>query len=145
MSINASLDIRLYSKGNYVISSAQIIQAFINSGWNIQQKEKILYLPFGDHDDYDWQEKILSKDAFFELIEKKEEANEVIGVGLFWDDTGIGGTLLLLSNESISFSITINRKILLNNITDVNWYLERIFPCLETDALGIEHFTFSQV
>lgn len=145
MSIEASVNIKLSKRGNQSISSSQIVRSLINGGWNIKKDGKVLYLPLGDDDDFDWQEDVLSEADFLKLAQEKEQVNEIIGIGLFWNDTETGGTLLLYSDCSISFSATINRKVLMNNITDVNWYLEKIIPCLEIASLGIEHFTFTQV
>ena len=145
MSTQVSLSIKLSRRGNNVLSSVQIIQILVNNGWNLTNNGKTLYLPLGDKDDFNWQEEFLTTIDFFDLVKRKEQSNEIIGVGLYWDGTEIGGTLLLHQDHNISFSVSINRKILFGNITDVNWYLERILPCLETDAMIIEHFSFSQI
>ena len=69
---------------------------------------------------------------------------EIIGAGLTWKETSIGGTMLIHPNLDISFSLTTNRKRVSNNITDVIWYLERILPYLETDLMTVQQFTFRQ-
>ncbi|WP_160117930.1 hypothetical protein, partial [Lacrimispora sphenoides] len=97
-----------------------------------------------DDDDFDWQENQINKDAFAEIVEQKEQAGEIIGVGLTWGNTDIGVILLIYTNYQLSFSLTINRKKLQSNITDFNWYLEKILPCLETDFMTVSNFSFSQ-
>ena len=144
MSTLASIDIKLSRKKAFPISSESIIKALILSGWNAVNNGKILYLPLGDEDDFDWQEKALNQSDIFSIIEQKERNNEIVGVGITWKDTAIGGTLLINPAFDISFSLTINRKRLFDNVTDVNWYLERLLPCLETDLMTVEHFSFSQ-
>lgn len=144
MSTLASINIKLSKKKSGSISAVSILKALIIHGWILMNNGKILYLPLGDEDNYDWQENELSEPEFFRIVERKEKKNEIIGVGMTWKDTSIGGTILIHSALDISFSLTTNRRRLVNNITDVNWYLERILPCLETDSMTVEQFKFSQ-
>ena len=144
MSTLASLDIKLSRKKAIQISTESIIKALMSNGWNILNNGNILYLPLGDQDDFDWQENALNQSDFFNIIEQKVRKNEIIGVGITWKDSVIGGTLLINPAFDISFSLTINRKRLFSNVTDVNWYLEKLLPCLETDLMTVERFSFSQ-
>ena len=144
MSTLASLDILISKRGQGAISAVEILQLLFIKGWNATNNGKILYLPLGDDDDFDWQEQQLSISELLNIVSQKEKQGEIIGVGVTWESTMIGGTLLIHSNCSLSFSLTINRKQLVSNITDVSWYLERILPCFETDTTIVEKFTFSQ-
>lgn len=144
MSTLASLRIKLAHKKANPISAVSILKVLIEHGWNLVNNGKVLYLPLGDDDDFDWQEDEINESVFLNIVYQKEKANEVIGVGMTWKDTSIGGTVLICSALDISFSLTINRKRLINNITDVNWYLEKIIPCLDTDFTTVENYNFSQ-
>ncbi|WP_144687022.1 hypothetical protein [Acetivibrio clariflavus] len=93
---------------------------------------KVSFLPLGDNDDYDWQSEEIDLEQLMDIIDKKEKQNEVIGVILYWDKSSIGMQLLIWNSGKLPFILTINRKILNDNteinVTDVNWYLERILP-----------------
>jgi len=132
MSISASIDLKLISKSNSNFSSKQVINEMVAKGWKIEKNNKIFYLPLGDDDLYDWQEKNSKDIDIWRIISRKETLQEVIGINLYWRDTDIGLSTLIFNNTEISFSISINRvKINLAefDITDINWYLERIVPC----------------
>lgn len=144
MSISASLSVILANRCNQSLSSVKIINSLLNNGWHLEKNNKIYYLPLGDDDDFDWQENQINKDAFAEIVEQKEQAGEIIGVGLTWGNTDIGVILLIYANYQLSFSLAINRKKLQSNVTDFNWYLEKILPCLETDFMTVSNFSFSQ-
>jgi len=144
MSALASIDVTIEKRGSESITAVEILELLTKQGWNINNNGNTLYLPLGDDDDFDWQEAVINKEELFSIIVQKEEQQEIIGIGLTWENTDIGGTLLIHSNNLLSFSLTINRKVLSNNITDVNWYLERILPCFETNLITVERFAFAQ-
>jgi predicted RNase H-like nuclease len=145
MSISATLYINLAPRANQNISSVQVIKLLIDSGWRMNNEGGICYLPLGDKDAFDWKADLLSENDFFDLVLKKEDANEVVGVDLFWADTEVGVILLMHGNNKFSFGADIYRKTLAGNITDVNWYLERIIPHLNNDSFVIENFQFVQM
>ena len=144
MSISASLDVAIASKPGYSITSSEIISILAKNGWKIKNENKILYLPLGDDDDFDWQEDQITESEFYEIAKQKQNNNEVIGVGMIWENTSIGGTLLVYPDHKISFSLSINLKTISNGATDVNWYLDKILPYLESDLTTIETFSFIQ-
>ena len=144
MSVSASLNITLASRDNQPLSSRKIIDSLLNSEWCLVNNNKIYYLPLGDDDDFDWQENQITKDNFFEIVKQKEDTKEIIGVGLTWANTDIGVILLIHTNYQLSFSLTVNRKKLQGNITNFNWYLEKILPCFETSFMTVENFSFGQ-
>jgi hypothetical protein len=146
MSISASIDLKLISKSNSNFSSKQVINEMVAKGWKIEKNNKIFYLPLGDDNLYDWQEKNSKDIDIWRIISQKETLQEVIGINLYWRDTDIGLSTLIFNNTEISFSISINRvKINLAefDITDINWYLERILPCF-TNGISIQKITFNQ-
>ncbi len=144
MSITASIDIKLSCKEQKIMTSQEILKRFINNGWAVKNNDKILYLPLGDDDMFEWLDDLVNESELFEIIAKKEQANEIIGVGLTWRDTNIGGTILIYPNFDLTINLTINRRKLFNDITDVNWYLEKIISCFDNSAVDVESFSFSQ-
>ncbi len=145
MSISASLNISLASRGNQALSSVKIIESLSNNGWNLINNGKICYLPIGDQDDFDWQESQISKSDFLEVVKRKEQAGEIVGVVINWGNTNVGGDLLIHQDYKLTFSITVNRKSLEDSdLTDFNWYLGKILPCFEMDSMTVANFSFDQ-
>jgi hypothetical protein len=147
MSISASIDIKLAAKTNSIKSHRAVIEILNNSGWKILNNNKAVYLPLGDDGDYDWRSEELDYDALMNIIEKKANNDEVVGVELVWKDTEIGGQLLIFNSTELSFNITINRKYIytdsLLNLVDVNWYIEKLITYL-SDRYAIEQFSYQQ-
>lgn len=144
MSASASINISIAKRREISFSVVDIIKILLNNGWNIINDNKILYLPLGDNDKFDWQYTPMNENDFFDLIKQKELATEIIGVGLIWENSSIGGTILINSSCDILFSLTINRKKIFDDVTDVNWYLERLLTFFETDLVTVESFSFKQ-
>ena len=154
MSVSAYLDVYLTNKAGLEFSAEKIIRCMLNSGWRIVHREVIIFLPVGDVDEYDWQEeKFTENDFLVEIVKKKENAKEVIGVELYWKETEVGVSMLMFPSYELSFSTSINRmsidlpdislkkKI---DITDVSWYLNVILPCFETSELSVSKCIFLQ-
>lgn len=78
------------------------------------------------------------------IIEEKEKSNEVVGIELTWENTKIGGALLIFDTNGFSFTITVNQKFInddnLTKIIDISWYIE---PCL-LEHFIIEYISFEQ-
>lgn len=148
VSFDTSINIKLARKGEEKIDSITLIKDLINGGWNIINNNIILYLPVGDDGDYDWQENEMTPCDFFDIVKTKEENSEVIGVEIRWEDSKIGGNLFIYPNLEITFSICINRKkVKLNNgeeITDINWYNERLIILLKSKNYIIESFSYEE-
>lgn len=80
-----------------------------------------------------------------ELIKSKMINNEVIGIGMTWENTEIGGDYLFLPEGNFSFMINRNRKILIDKITDVSWYLTRIIPVLSLEDIKLIGYKFEEI
>lgn len=147
MSLDTSINIKL-KKGDEIIDAITLLKDLISGGWNIINNNSISYLPIGDDGDYDWQEEDMPIDDFFKIVRTKEENNEIIGVILRWEDSEIGGSFLIYSNLEITFSICINRKrIKLSSneeITDINWYIERLVILLKSKNYIVESFSYEE-
>ncbi len=139
MSTTASLIFDLYKCEKKAV---EIIDILINGGWRFiceSNENKALYLPVYDVDDFNWQSEAISKEKLFAILNEKEKRKETIGISIVWEDTECGGELLIDRGLSVIFSLTINRKVLTKSeITDFNWYIERIGPCLQKENIIIE-------
>lgn len=68
------------------------------------------FLPIGDDDNYGWQHVSISKEELLKILSTKEKQRELLGVGMTWKDTNIGGTFLIRENGTFLMSPDINRK-----------------------------------
>jgi hypothetical protein len=144
MAITSNISIHLFDP----VQALEIIAILMANGWTLNDHGKVSHLPLGDKDNYDWQiQKDLSYSELSEIIRDKESKDEPIGIIMAWQDTSIGGTVIIKKEGSISINLDINRKeLILKNhfkITDFQWYLEKLLPPLE-EAFGIEAFSFEQ-
>lgn len=131
MSLSFSLDIQLET--NNRIPCREIIEILLQNKWNILKNKRITYLPFNDDDMFDWTASNISVNEFLKLVDEKENARELIGVELYWENTDIGGHLLLSSGTDFSFEWNINTIYLDSElkIPDFNWYSENIIKSLK--------------
>ncbi len=149
MSVSASIDIKLSEIKRTQISATEIIEVLVSSGWNLFHGEYLSYLPLGDKDDFDWQDKKdMSWNALTKIIEAKEQAKEIVGIMMTWENTKIGGDFLFWPPKTsycntFSLSTNNNRQVisLTNdyNITDFQWYLPKLLIPLNK-AFTIESF-----
>lgn len=158
MSVDASIGLRIkdYTTGT-IASSIKIIAMLIDNGWNIQRHGSAYFLPLGDNgDDANWTLETIEAESLMKILEEKELRGELIGVLLTWQDTLIGGPLFLYSQEEalkhklhtpMSLGLSSDRKILVDygfEMTDVNWYLEKLLPIFNQEDMRIEYFTYSE-
>lgn len=52
MSTSSSIEVLLHRNNDQKISAIQLISTFILGKWRLEDEGKILYLPLGDHDNY---------------------------------------------------------------------------------------------
>lgn len=159
MSISASINLRIvdYHSGA-VVSPIKTITMLTDYGWNLINLEgSVFYLPVGDDDMFNWTDGKMDLPSLIKILEAKELKNELIGIGIRWQNTDIGGEILLWTEKamlekkihtSMSFCIDGSRKSLFDegypNITDVNWYLKRLLPIFSQDDTLIEYYTYNQ-
>lgn len=148
MSISASIDISFAKNDIYNFSVIDVIDAMLKNNWKVINKKGVYYLPFGDDDLFDWHEKEINLKELKKIIEQKENAKETIGLVFYWESTDIGVTMLQFDDHMISFILNINRVKITSldfmDITDVNWYLERIIPCFNKKNFQIVNINFIQ-
>ena len=126
-----TLDCSAYSE-----NIADILMIFQQIGWHIHNPQgKVEYLPIGDGDKYDWQCDEISESELYDVISKKMEGKEQIGVNLFYCNGTEGISLMAANTSQIILSITINRKTVKGKYTDMSWYLENIiYKFLSSDV-----------
>ena len=75
---------------NEEIYSGMLLETLFNSGWSPTINGKINHLPIDDNEMYNWTEKKITISELYEIIQIKEQAHEVIGVSLYWNNTNLG-------------------------------------------------------
>lgn len=124
-----------------------IINLFDELGWKYYDSEKnIVYLPLED-DDFNWQRKFLSENELQELINKKQDKFEKIGLSLYYKNSKEGLTLLANSTKEIVIFLNINRRTIENNrksITDIGWYFSNIIQKLKKRGCPIDYIKFEE-
>lgn len=139
MSVSASIEINLSGTDSF-----NIMLNLLNAGWVFNDNGYQTYLPVGDNDDWDWRSEKLTNEQLLSIIEKKQQLNEVIGVGLTWGDTGRGGELILGIDNSLMFNISNNRLINDYFLTDFDWYLRKLIHALDTGNILIQSVKFEE-
>jgi hypothetical protein len=77
------------------------------------------------------------------LLDKKQIANEIGGIELYFDDSDTGINVLFFPNSRISISLSINRRKISNRYTDINWYIENLLLPMK-EKLSVESFSFTE-
>lgn len=142
MSVSSTLDIQLLLDENH--TALGVVESFLESGWNFNYEGSAFYLPLGDIDDFDWQCIDISDHELLNIIKQKEEQGELIGVGMLWRDTGIGGEFLVRANGLVSIVISINKMVTDYDITDISWYLDRTLPLLKDKGFKVVSVIFTE-
>jgi hypothetical protein len=134
MSISSGIYIKLDS-ANY--NPLFLLKILLKAGWSLTDHGLKGYLPLGDNGNYDWTFDILSDEQLFIILKEKCLLNELLGVVLTWRDSNIGGEFLFDINGVITISLSINHLRTFNGITDLNWYFEKIIPCIRSNNMKI--------
>lgn len=133
---------------DYSEKISDIVNLLYESGWTYYNAEKkIEYLPFGDKDDYMWQNKFLSKQELQELICNKQNDLERVGLNLFYENSDTGVTLLAQNTKEILICLNINRKTIDGTkraMTDISWYFINMVQRLEERGCKIDCIKFEE-
>ena len=159
MSVSASIDLRIVDiSSGEVILPTKTLTVLAKNGWDlINQYGYAGYLPINDNDEFNWQGEKMTESSLMEIVQKKEDIGELIGVNIYWQNTDIGGSVLLYPEKiasqkkihtPMSFICDGNRKILSDfghfKITDVNWYLTKLLPTFNQGDTRVEYFTYEE-
>lgn len=143
MAMEAMLSLDLSRASDQLVD---VINRFAEIGWKpYNERDCVEYLPLGDVDCFDWQESPMTEAELAVLVAEKQAQSELIGLHLFFDDSGIGMTLLATRSGQVRLSLDINRKTLdgPERPTDIAWYHENIVQKLRETCL-IEHYEISE-
>lgn len=145
MAVLASIDVNLITSFGRV-STKKVLMSLYDFGWSFDDHGKVSYLPIGDEDNFSWKSEQMSTEDLLEIIELKEKMSEVNGVTMTWKNTGIGGDFLFWTDGNISINLTVNRKLIDDEIkiTDVNWYLTKLLPPLKQNDVYISSFRYEE-
>ncbi|TCP69405.1 hypothetical protein [Baia soyae] len=144
MSVEVSLDFQVvYGEGQNIMN---LFDGFISNGWQCYDEDrKVRFLPVGDDDNDDWRDEMMSLTQLREIIKQKMINREVIGVILKWEDTDIGGSLLIWPDGNCSFMANRNRKILIGRVTDISWYLSKLVPAVNSNGIRMIGYKASEM
>ncbi len=146
MSISSWIEIAFHSKHPRYETLTAIIHSFKQLGWNYRNTDgSIQYLPVDDDGMFNWQSGNLADSAFFEIARKKCVGYEIVGFVIYQAESNIGMDVLFNQNNTISFSLLINRKKTASNRTDVSWYIDSIVHAINlAPELHIESIKFEE-
>lgn len=123
-----------------------LVDLLCNGGWTLyNDKKNIEYLPIGDDEDFEWVEDNITYEKIREIVEIKQQRNEMVGIHLFYKGTTYGVTLLLRDIQNITISIDINRNIIgegRNSLTNFEWYFSNIIMTLNQDESLLISYKF---
>lgn len=123
-----------------------IINLLNECGWKYYNSKRMVeYLPLGDIDSFNWQDDFFSKGELQELINKKQNRLELVGLDLFYENSMEGVTLLARDTKKILLSLDINRKKLgdeRESLTDVSWYFRNIIQKLIEKNCPVDYINF---
>jgi len=143
MSVCSGLYIRLAGDN---LSALSVFQALRQAGWSMLLNGQITLLPLGDRDDFAW--KCLPGDRLAQAeqeIAAKCQLDELVGVVMTWQETSCGGEFLLYPHGDITFSLSIDRRVLQGTrVTDVSWYLERLLKAFESPRFTIASLSWQE-
>lgn len=122
-----------------------IIECFQQIGWSVRNSYgEIEYLNKKDSD-YFWKCDGMSDERFYEMISNKEKNEDQIGVNLFHRDGNEGISLIGFDPNEVILSLTIHRKKVRSNHTDVIWYIENIIFKLWDVGARILWYRFEEI
>lgn len=120
-------------------SALDVLLLLLNNGWSATYGGHITYLPLGDKDDFDWQfTSATNWSDILTVLRHKQMADERLGLALFWQESGIGGTFHIEPDTTYPNGLRIwtlwnpDRPRLpdCDWFTDHGWFLHRILPIL---------------
>lgn len=145
MSHTTSIDITCHTS----LSSVELVKVLLDSGWNLNDHGSISMLPLHDNDQFGWSRIPFHAENVqhaLNILTEKQMCGELLGIVLMWQDSQVGGEVLLATNGVLTFIASINREKLLREeeLTDVNWYLQRLIVPLMRSKIGIEAFVWTE-
>lgn len=146
MAIEAVIEINCSGYSDRIFD---VLMLFDQIGWKYWGSDKkVEYLPLGDVDDYEWQEKCMNEKELEELINLKQDNMEKIGVNLYYQNSFEGLVFLADSTKEIFLNLCINRRIYeedsYGSMTDIGWYIDNIIKKLKKVGCPIDYFKIEE-
>ena len=93
-------------------------------------------MPLGK-DTGDFESNHLSDQSIFDILKQKQRLNENLSIVMTWKHSNIGFIFFGQSNLKFTLLLNVSRQITEYQVTDFNWYLEKVIPCLKQNDLSI--------
>ncbi len=104
-------------------SIVEIIEIFRNIGWTIYNNGGKVELM---SDDYSWDTYNLTYNELYEKLIETKKSEKCVGLNLFYENGNEGTSLLTFNSNEIILDLSIYRRIIKNNYTDMSWYIQNI-------------------
>ena len=130
MSVDASLNVYIDS-----FDVIKILDCLIKNGFDIYSPDGNINMIISQDDSFTWGEPEITLREFYDIAERNKDLGYPVGISL-WDNNEIFTNLLAVSEDKIIFSCDIGRKTFVSGdieVTDVNYYIEKILAPLEKD------------
>lgn len=124
MSMKASIDIEF----SRPVEPKKIFLSLIDSGWGVDFQGEVMFLDAVDREGYDWQVKSIEDFDLDEFIESHCPSDR-IGISMVFEEA-YGGEFLIFESW-VSFSMSVNKVFLSNDVPDFSFYLERLSSVIE--------------
>lgn len=125
-----------------------VITMICNAGWTYYNENKFVrYLPLGDDDEFGWKSDLISDGEIYDLIDDKQQENELIGLEMYLDKSDIGITILARNTKEILINLDINRKTIddsRDSFTDVGWYFYNLLKKIQSKGCAIDYICFEE-
>ncbi len=113
--------------------------------WSVyNDRGYINYFPIGDDGSNGLKADKLSKEQILNIIDLKQDKNELVGIDLCFNREDLGITLLANDTTDITLAIDINRKEYPDRTTDFVWYYENIIVALRNNGCCIDSLKFEE-
>lgn len=127
-------------------SIIDVLIAFQDIGWKIYNSHnKVEYLPYADDENFNWISEELLEEEFYNIVIMKCKNSEIIGVNLFHNIDDVGISMLARDTKNITLGMSINRKKIFGQHTDMVWYLENVIYKLFEAGTRIVSYRFCEM
>lgn len=143
MGISADIDFSLHEDTGQ-FTNFDIVKLLYNNHWTFNDTGLKTYVPL-DCEIGDFNRENIKDEEVFKILAIKQKSNENLSVVMTWKESNIGFILSFHEHLNFSLVLNINRRVTPYQVTDFNWYLERLVPCLLESNLQIINLRCSQI
>lgn len=145
MSVTSRIKIVVYSKNDNHSTFYGLIMSLLSLGWTFEnERGEKTFLPIGDIDDFEWKSEKIDTDSLLEIFRTKLNKNEHIGFELRKLPDNTGGDFLYYLDNTLVISLSINRKVLKNGFTNINWYINEFYTAINGAGCEVESIFFDE-